>query len=277
MVLHTTLPKIGLGTYAIADDCLPGLVAEALKMGYSLFDTALAYPNESVLGAVLLSTGGDRRSYLVESKAPYKLLCGHRQLGYLDARHVRCAYRKTLKDVGLSQLDIYLLHTPFPGYHRHMRQLKRMKDRGEVALMGVCNISLEQLEHLYAHLHFLPDIVQVEVHPYFTNKQLIAYCQHHGVMVEARSPLAHGDAMQQWLQEPALLQLAQKYQKSIPQVILRWLTQQDIIPLPRTSNVHHLQENINIFDFSMTAAELASIDALNKNQSFGVKSGRYQA
>lgn len=273
-ILNTTLPKIGLGTFAIPESTLPGLISEALGSGYSLFDTALAYPNEHALGSALMLSGADRRSFQIQTKAPYNLLRGHRVFNYFDGRSANNVYRKTLKDLGLENADIYLLHCPFKGFFKHMCQIKRMREECVMSLMGICNISLEQLEWMHSEINILPDVVQVEVHPYCTQKELVSYCHLHGIVVEARSPFAHGDAMDEWNEEIILQQLSEKYCKSVPQVILRWLTQQDIIALPRTSNSQHLKDNINIFDFSLSAEEISQIDSLNRNQSFGVKSSK---
>lgn len=123
-------------------------------------------------------------------------------------------------------------------------------------------------------MDLLPDVVQVEIHPYFSNKSLIEFCHLHNIVIEARSPFAHGDAMNDWLNEPILQNIAIAHQSTIYQVILRWITQQNVIGLPRTSNIEHLKENMNSFDIILSEDEIRAIDSLNKNRSYGYVSLR---
>ncbi len=111
---------------------------------------------------------------------------------------------------------------------------------------------------------------QIEIHPYHSSKELISFCQDNGIIVEARSPFAHGDALKDWGSDRILQNLSTEYQKTVPQIILRWITQQKVVVLPRSTTQKHIKDNINIFDFKMTESQLLMIDKLNRNQSFGI-------
>lgn len=257
------MPLVGLGTFSIPNDTLMGVLKFAVANGVSLFDTAYKYQNESVLGSTLHG-----ENVIVESKINAAYLRGSARKLWMNRHSVRQAFFKSSSRMG-RPADVYLIHSPFPGFEKYFLQLVELKTKGFVKAMGVCNTSLLELKKLYAATGFHPDIVQVEVHPYYANNEVIDYCHSYGIVVEARSPFAHGDAMKEWMSLDVFKNLSEKYDKSIPQIILRWIVQQGIVALPRSTNVKHIMENIDIFDFSVTGAEMESISRLNKNKSYG--------
>ena len=247
---------------------LKNSVCEALKMGYVLFDTATKYANEKDLGKVL-----DGIEVIIQSKIHAAQLLGNIRYLWLNRKSIKKTFELSTGRLGTTP-SVYLLHSPFSGYEKYFGELASLRGNGIVKAFGVCNVSLCQLKKLIDYTCQKPDIVQVEVHPYNSNKELIEYCKEQGIIVEARSPLAHGDIIQEWLSNTVLQDISSKYGKSIPQVILRWITQQNVVAIVRTVNLEHLKEDINIFDFSMTEEDIGKIDSLNRNQSFGFISSK---
>lgn len=261
-------PKLGLGTFSIPHNNLKLLIPEAVNLGYTLFDTAAKYGNEEVIGEVLKNY--ERSSLLIESKANFMDLIGNIRYLRLNKKTIKSCYRRSLYKIDLKYLDIYMLHCVFSGYEKSFEELMKLKNDGVVKYVGICNINLEQLKTLYNKIHLYPDIVQIEIHPYYSNKELIKYCQNNGIIIEARSPLAHGDAMGDWKSIGFLEDLANKHNASIPQIILRWITQQNVVAIPRTNSIMHLRENMDSFKIVLNKEEMNMIDSLNINKSYGV-------
>lgn len=267
------LPKIGLGTFSIPKNTLEEIIPVAIKMGYTLFDTACKYRNEDVIGKTLSVSHADRKGILLQTKVHAELLVGNLRYLRLNGISPTKACQNACKRLMTDYLDILMLHSTFPRYERRLETLKSLKQSGRIRLVGICNIGMEQLNDLEQD-RLLPDVVQVEIHPYFSNKPVIEYCHAHNIVVEARSPLAHGDAMEEWMNESVLQKIAKKNKATIPQVILGWLAAQDVIALPRTSSKKHLKENIESLNIRLTADEVRLIDSLNKDRSYGFMSSR---
>lgn len=263
------LPLIGLGTFSLHGERLSKVVYASIQLGYNFFDTATKYGNEEEIGIAIK----DVTDILLQSKVHDRQLIGTKRYLWLNKKSVKKSHMLSSKRLQ-SNPDIYLLHSTFKGYEQHFKELVSLRENRKTKAIGICNISLEQLKSLVKKTGRKPDIVQVEIHPYHSNKELIDYCKGQEILVEARSPLAHGDVMEEWKSNAVLQNISSKYGKSIPQVILRWITQQNVIAIVRTKNVDHLKENINIFDFTLTEDELNKIDSLNKNQSFGFISSK---
>ena len=266
-------PKMGLGTFSIPQSQLPGILSQAVQMGCTLFDTALLYRNEDLIGQSLQSF--QRQSLCLQTKVNSQVLRGCRKYLRLDRISVSKAYRNACSRLRTPYLNAFLFHQPFRGYERQLQKAFALKAQGIFQLIGICNITLPQLQSLHAATGLHPDIIQVEIHPYHSNQPLVRYCQQHGIIVQARSPFAHGDAFEAWSQEPVLQELAATHQATIPQLILRWSAQQDIVVLPRTSNIHHLAENLQSFNLHLSPTEIDAINSLNQDRSFGVKTNQY--
>ena len=159
--------------------------------------------------------------------------------------------------------------------------IKRKGYRRTLALLLVMALVLMPLENVTGFSLNVSSVAEAEgttnsQYPYFANEELIAFCRKNKIIVEARSPFAHGDVMEEWKNHPVLKRLAGRYMKTVPQIILRWIVQQRIIALPRSSNYSHLSENIDIFDFSLNEDDMYAVSALNRNLSFGCLSVRNQ-
>ena len=267
------LPQLGLGTYSIVNTELPKIMQAALDMGYTLFDTANKYHNEGVIGEFLSKVEYNRADYLLETKVHAQLMLGNLRYLRLNKKSPKTALRNACNKLRTDYIDIFMIHGFFKNYERYLREFMRLKQSGLIGHVGLCNVNLSQLKRLES-MKLLPDVVQVEIHPYYSNKKMIEFCHARNIVVEARSPFAHGDAMEDWEKDPILLEIANAHQSTIPQVILRWMTQQHIIALPRTSNVRHLEENLKSFDISLSEEEINVINSLNKDRSYGYVSSK---
>lgn len=268
-----SFPKLGLGTYSIPIERLPEILSAALDMGYTLFDTANKYKNEGIIGEILSNAEYIRKDFFIETKVHAEFLLGNLRYLRLNRQSPKSALKNACKNLKTNYIDVFMIHSIFIGYEKYLKEYISLKHHGLIKYVGLCNVNLNQLKILKS-MDLLPDVVQVEIHPYFSNKSLIEFCHLHNIIIEARSPFAHGDAMNDWLNEPILQNIAIEHQSTIYQIILRWITQQNVIALPRTSNIEHLKENMNSFDIILSEDEIRAIDSLNKNRSYGYVSSR---
>lgn len=268
-----SIPQVGLGTYTHRGELMDANVAVAKRCGCALFDTALLYQNESDLAAALRKAdfGSDA---IVQTKVPPARLIGKRKYLRLDRIPVAKAFQDSVRNLQGLTPSIYLFHSYGRGCEQPYRQLIKLQRQGRVSVIGICNCDIPQLQSIYNHTGEYPMILQTEVHPYLSQKPLLDFCRERGIAVEARSPFAHGDALEEWLHNAVLTHIAHDHGRTVPQVILRWLVQQGLIVIPRTTNPIHMQENLALFDFALAPSQMQQIDALNRNRSFGVRSQR---
>lgn len=265
------LPMLGLGTYSMHMGVLRDTIEHCLKNKYRLFDTAQLYENEEELWDSLKHIKETDEKVLYQTKIPGTLLQGNKKWLYLNKKSVKQQCVDKYSYMNGSLPDIYLLHSPFPGFERQYVKLLGFQQKYCIPFIGICNVSVNEIRSLYSVTGKYPQIVQVEIHPYHTNKELVDFCKDKGIIIEARSPFAHGDALADWQNEVILTNLSRIYDKTVPQIILRWITQQKIIAITRSIIPQHIQENINIFDFHLSNQEMEMISNLNKNKSYGVK------
>lgn len=249
------MPAIGLGTFPMNKEELVKTIINATKLGYNSFDTASAYGNEEYLGYGIELCSKDRKDIFITTKLSNK---------QQRSGNVKKALETSMRYLKVDCIDLYLMHWPNPDtYLESWSQMEKLYEVGCCKGIGVCNFHQHHLEKLFRVANIIPAINQIEIHPLLTQKPLIEYCKFHGIQVEAYSPLARMD--KQLIQNETLVNLAQKYNKSVVQIILRWNYQCGIISIPKTKNEDRLRENINIFDFEMTKDEINSIDNLNCN------------
>lgn len=257
------LPKIGLGTYTIKDS---RQIVSALDKGYRLFDSAIKYNNEKEIGNAILSSG--YQDTCVISKVSGEHYLGRKRYLYLNRKSVKHCLRISQRNMQQCGPQIYLLHYLFKNHIKAYKELLALYEEGKINAIGICNCdTIEELQRIKDCCGQYPMIIEIELHPYYSQKSLVDFCQNHDIQVIARSPLAHGDVMAEWPQQ--LQYICYTYNKSVAQIILQWIVQQGIVAIPRSATIEHLQQNINIFDFSLSSREMNTIDALNKNQSFG--------
>ncbi|WP_054027093.1 aldo/keto reductase [Bacillus sp. FJAT-28004] len=256
------MPWFGLGVFKVEDGAeLVNAVKAAIKNGYRSIDTAAIYDNETGVGQgireAMVEYNVAREELFVTSKV------WNADLGY---ESTLAAYETTLNKLGLEYLDLYLIHWPVEGkFQEAWRALETLYKDGRVKAIGVSNFQIHHLETLMKDAVVKPMVNQVELHPQLTQKELIEYSKEQGIQIEAWSPLMQG----QLLEHPVLKEVADKHNKSIAQVILRWDLQHGIVTIPKSTKEQRIIENSDVFDFVLSEEELAQIDALNQNLRVG--------
>jgi diketogulonate reductase-like aldo/keto reductase len=252
------MPWFGLGVFKVEDGSeVIESVKSAIKAGYISIDTAAVYGNEEGVGKGIADSGVDRERLFVTSKV------WNSDQGYETTLK---AFDTTLEKLGLEYLDLYLIHWPVEGkYKETWKALEKLYKDGRIRAIGVSNFQIHHLEDLLTDAEIAPMVNQVEYHPHLTQKELHAFCKDKGIQLEAWSPLKQGEL----LQDETITRIADKYNKSAAQVILRWDLQNEVVTIPKSTKEHRIIQNADIFDFQLTSEEMNEINALNKNERVG--------
>ncbi|MCY8947501.1 aldo/keto reductase [Bacillus atrophaeus] len=252
------MPRFGLGVFKVENGSeATESVKAAIKNGYRSIDTAAIYKNEEGVGAGIKESGVARDELFITSKV------WNEDQGY---ETTLAAFEKSLERLELDYLDLYLIHWPGKDkYKDTWRALENLYKDGKVRAIGVSNFQVHHLEELLKDAEIKPMVNQVEFHPCLTQVELREYCKKQGIQVEAWSPLMQG----QLLDNEVLKQIAEKHNKSVAQVILRWDLQQDVITIPKSIKEHRIIENADIFDFELSQEDIEKINALNKDERVG--------
>lgn len=249
----TELPMLGLGVYKAQGSEAQQAVDFALKCGYRLIDTASVYKNEDDVGRALRGSSVPREELFITTKVWNTA----QRLGDIEG-----ALLRSLERLGLSYIDLYLVHFPVPGcYLETWRALEQLYKSGKVRAIGVSNFEIRHLETLAQISDITPAVNQIEVHPLCANTELVSYCQEHKIAVQAYSPLARGA----YRNKEILQQIGSRYGKSAAQTGLRWLLQKGIAVIPKSVQPQHIQENAALWDFELNEVEMQAISALNEN------------
>ena len=263
------LPLIGLGTYPLRGEVLENVVKICNEEGYRLYDSAWYYRNEKTLGESFASLHIPRENLFIQSKLKAEQYLGRTRYLHLDKKSVTRCYVDTLKRYRIEYLDLYLMHSYIDWYMEAYEDMMKLYSQGKVRAIGACNCTIDQLKRFKDMHGVYPMVNQVEMHPYYNRLELVDFCQENDIAVQAFSPFAHGDYIQELLHNDLLLKLSKKYGKTIGQIILRWFVQRRISVIPQSSSPLHLKENIDVFDFELQKAEIDSINNLDKNISYG--------
>ena len=245
------MPMAGIGTFLLSPDEAEASVLAALEDGYRLIDTANAYVNEKAVGRAMKKSGLKREEIFLETKLWPSF--------YEDDN----AVDKTLERLGAEYIDLLLIHQPAGNYVAGYRQMEKAYEEGKVKAIGLSNFNQGQIEEILGLCQVKPAVLQTEVHPYFQEQELKKFLSTEGMVIQAWYPLGHGDKA--LLEEPLFTELAKKYGKTNAQIILRWHIQDGNIVIPGSKNPAHIQDNFDLFDFSLTEEEMAKIAALDKN------------
>lgn len=259
-ILHNgvKMPYLGLGVYKVEDGAeVEQAVKIAIANGYRSIDTAAIYRNERGVGKAIAETGVKREELFITTKV------WNDQQGYESTLK---AFEKSRERLNLDYIDLYLIHWAVPGkYKDTWKALEKLYADGHVRAIGVSNFQIHHLEDLMASCTVKPMVNQVELHPRLTQNELIAFCRKHDIRIEAWSPLMRGKIFD----NPTIVKLSEKYNKTPAQIILRWNLQHEIITIPKSVTEHRIIENADLYDFSLTSEDMAAIDALNRNERIG--------
>lgn len=248
------IPQFGLGVYMIeGDEATEEACLDAFKLGYRHIDTAHAYQNERGVGAAFKKSGLAREDVWITSKLwPSE---------YGEGVTLE-AIKKMIGRLGTGYIDLLLLHQQFGDYLGAWKDMERAQEMGLVRSIGLSNFESDRLEEVLAAATVPPAALQVELHPYYQQHDLLKRVEKYGTVLESWYPLGHGDAG--LMNEPLFTELAEKYGKTNAQIILRWHIQNGDVVFPKTTNPKHMAENIDIFDFELTDDEMDRIRALDK-------------
>ena len=247
-------PVIGIGTFMLSPAEAENSVREALKMGYSLVDTANAYVNERACGRGIKESGLKREEVFLSTKL------------WPSEYQNPNAVDETLERLGVDYVDLLYIHQPAGNWLAGYRQLEKAYKEGKAKAIGISNFEGKYIEELETKWEVVPQFIQVEAHPYFTQKELRKTLDKYGIKLMAWYPLGHGD--KSLIQEPVFAELGKKYGKSPAQVILRWHIQMGFVVIPGSKNVDHIKDNLDILDFMLTDEEMAEIAKLDKDERY---------
>lgn len=247
------IPSIMVGTYPLKGFELVKIIRNAVKYNYRGFDTASAYGNERWVGLSKMITPKDKKIFIST------------KFNVFDEKiDIKEELNGSMKRMNVKNIDLYLMHWPhYKNYIEAWKQMEELYLEGKVKAIGVCNFQERHMDNLLKCAKIKPMVNQIEIHPLLTQEKMINYCKKEGIQLEAYCPFAQ---MNSKLKEKGILErIAKKYNKKVSQVILRWNLDKGIIPIPRTTKLERLKENINIFDFKLTDEEIQEINSLNKD------------
>ena len=250
------MPAVGFGVFQVAPEETERVVSEALETGYRLIDTAASYLNEREVGLALRHSGIRREELFVTTKLWVQ------DYEYDDALR---AFDRSMQLLGLDYLDLYLLHKPYGNYYAAWRAAERLYREGRVRAIGVTSFSSERLQDLFLHNEVKPAVNQLETHPFFQQREAAAFLAAEGIVHEAWAPFAEG--RNGLFAHPVLSAIARAHGRSVAAVVLRWLNQRGVVVIPKSVRRERMAENLDIFGFALTDAEMQAIAALDTGRS----------
>ena len=250
------LPRVGFGTYTLNGAAGVQAILSAINIGYRLLDSAFNYENEGVVGEAVRRSFIPREQLLITSKLP------GRHHSYNEAI---TTIQESLYRANLDYYDLYLIHWPNPIKNLYVEAWQALIDAkkwGLIRSIGVCNFLPEHIDRLIQETGVIPSINQIELHPFFSQKEQLIYNQKHGIVTESWSPLGRKNML--LMENKELLRIAETHHKSISQIILRWHIQLGSIPIPKSSSPKRQLENLDLFDFTLSEQDMMMISTLNQ-------------
>lgn len=251
------MPVIGFGVYQVpdAEECEIA-VYEALMTGYRLIDTAAGYLNEEAVGRAIKRSGVPREELFITTKLWVQ------DAGYESAK---LAFGKSLKKLQLDYLDLYLIHQPFGDYYGAWRAMEELYREGKIKAIGVSNFLPDRLMDLIVHNEIVPAVNQIETHPFYQQAETTVFLKDQGVQHQSWAPFAEGRG--NLFGNEVLTSIAEKHNKSVAQIVLRWLVQREVVVIPKSVRKERIVENFDIFDFELSADDMEQISTLDKRES----------
>lgn len=251
------MPLMGFGVYQISDSNeAVESVKSAIKHGYTLIDTAAAYQNEEEVGQAIKESDVNREDLFITTKLWIQ------DTGYESTKE---AFHKSLNRLGLDYIHLYLIHQPFGDVHGSWRAMEELYEEGKVKAIGVSNFSEDRLMDLIQFNKIKPMVNQIEVNPFYQQHDKDEFHKGQDVHTEAWAPFAEGK--NNLFQNETIVKIAEKYNKSVAQVVVRWLIQRDITVLAKSVNEDRIQQNIDVFDFELSDEDVATIEKLDTKES----------
>jgi 2,5-diketo-D-gluconate reductase A len=251
------MPLLGFGVYQMSDaaEC-EAAVAEALRVGYRLIDTAAAYGNEEAVGRAIAKSGIPRAEIFLTTKL---------WLSDAGEEKTRRACERSLARLGLDYLDLYLIHQPYGDVHGAWRAMEALHAEGRLRAIGVSNFHPDRVMDLIMQHRIVPAVNQIETHPFCQQTEAAAFLREHGVQIESWGPFAEG--RNNLFSDPRLTAIAQQHGRTVAQVVLRWLLQRGVVAIPKSVRPERIAENFAIFDFELGADDMAAIATLDTGKS----------
>jgi 2,5-diketo-D-gluconate reductase A len=248
-----SIPQLGFGVWRLKEAEAPKIVGEALKVGYRHIDTAQGYENEAGVGQAIKSSGLGRGEVFVTSK----LRTSHQ--GYDSALR---SFEETLERLGLDYLDLFLIHWPAPKHDRYVETWKafiEIQKSGKVRSIGVSNFLPEHIDRIVGETGVSPAVNQIELHPYYQQRDMRDYHAAKSIVIESYSPLGSGSV----LEDETIAGIAKAHGRSVAQIIIAWHLQQGLVVLPKTATLERVAQNFDVLDITLSPEEIAAIDGLD--------------
>ena len=249
-----SMPMEGFGVFQIPEQECEQVIRNAIESGYRLIDTASSYQNEEAVGRAVKTCGIPREELFITTKAYIQ------EMGYENTMK---AFEGSLKRLGLDYLDLYLIHMPFGDYYGSWRAMEELYRAGRIRAIGVCNFLPDRLLDFCYNVEIKPQVNQIERHPHYQRAEDLQLMEELGVQPEAWAPFAEG--LKGMFEEPVLMEIAAKHQKTPAQILLRWNVQQGVIVIPKSVHRERMEQNMNIWDFELDAEDMQRIAELDKN------------
>lgn len=255
MIDGKIIPRIGFGTYKLNGASGMHAIVSALNQGYRLLDTAYNYENEGTVGKAINQSHVSRDQIVVTSKLPGR---------YQDYNAAMIAIQESIYRLNVEYIDLYLIHWPNPRHGKFVEAWQAMIDArnaGLIKSIGVCNFLPEHIETLEQETGVLPSVNQIELHPYFNQQDMIKYHNEKGIITQAWSPLGRASEV---INDKDIEVIAEKYDKTIPQIILRWHIQNGVVPIPKATSIARQIQNKEVFDFTLEHDDIEKINNLTQ-------------
>jgi diketogulonate reductase-like aldo/keto reductase len=248
------MPILGFGDFQVTDQAeCERSVYDAIQAGYRLIDTAAIYLNEEAVGNAIKRSRVPREELFITTKL------WEQDAGYESAKK---AFEKSLKRLQLDYLDLYLIHQPYGDVHGAWRAMEELYQEGRIRAIGISNFHMDSVIDLIVHNKVVPAVNQIETHPFNQQTETQKFLQENSVQIESWEPFAEGK--NDLFTNEILSSIGKKYNKSVAQVVLRWLTQRGVVAIPKSVRKERIEENSNIFDFELSAEDVSSIETLDQ-------------